>query len=132
MLVLDFIPEANVSSIFLNNLELARACPVTRTNAICIENASSDQNPSTQYPITPKKEALVKINAPPKTKNVNNAQNINGSGSHLSITRTHIEVNLLKIPFFSFTLSINFPFFIKIEFQILFIYFNLFITLCQL
>ena len=55
-----FIPEANVSSIFLNNLELARACPVTRTNAICIENASSDQNPSTQISNYPKERSLSK------------------------------------------------------------------------
>jgi len=90
----------------LNNLELAKVCPVTKTNAICIEKASKDQKPLAQNPTTSKGVAFVRNIAPIKTIKVNKAQNINGSGSHLSITRTHIEVNLLNKPFLSLTLSI--------------------------
>ena len=78
-------------------LELASVWPQTRTNAICMENPSSDHAPSPQWPTMAIKFWPVTIIPATNVINVNRTAKRKASGRKRCITNTQILVIRLII-----------------------------------
>lgn len=66
-------------------------CPVTNTNAICIEKESKDQNPPDQYLMTSKTDAFVNNNDAINTKKVKIVQKIKGSATIFALVQLKLR-----------------------------------------